>query len=125
MNTPPARPSHHSTTPAPDTTPHPHRPPPPRRPPRRAARPRRAAALAALALLAPAACGYGSKAEDDPHVQVAAGAAKTDGLDSVRIGYFGNLTHATALVGVNKGYFQKALGATKASYQIFNAGPSE
>ncbi|MGV9558622.1 aliphatic sulfonate ABC transporter substrate-binding protein [Streptomyces sp. NPDC003522] len=76
-------------------------------------------------MLAPAACGYGSKAEDDPHVQVAAGAAKTDGLDSVRIGYFGNLTHATALVGVNKGYFQKALGATKASYQIFNAGPSE
>ena len=28
-----------------------------------------------------------------------AGAAKVDGLGSVKIGYFGNLTHATALVG--------------------------
>ncbi|USQ84111.1 aliphatic sulfonate ABC transporter substrate-binding protein [Streptomyces phaeoluteigriseus] len=84
------------------------------------------AAVAALPLLTLAACGYGSEAKDEPAAQkVAAGAEKIDGLDSVKIGYFGNLTHGTALVGVNKGYFQKALGATKASYQVFNAGPSE
>ncbi|MEV1078197.1 aliphatic sulfonate ABC transporter substrate-binding protein [Streptomyces sp. NPDC050211] len=83
------------------------------------------AVIAALPLLTLAACGYGSQAEDDDTAKVAAGAEKTDGLDSVRIGYFGNLTHGTALVGANKGYFQKALGATKAQYQIFNAGPSE
>ncbi|MFJ9715595.1 aliphatic sulfonate ABC transporter substrate-binding protein [Streptomyces sp. NPDC101213] len=84
------------------------------------------AVLAALPLLALAACGYGSQAADEPAGQkVAAGAEKIDGLDSVKIGYFGNLTHGTALVGVNKGYFQKALGATEASYQVFNAGPSE
>lgn len=84
------------------------------------------AAVAALPLLTLAACGYGSEAKDEPAAQkVAAGAQKIDGLDSVKIGYFGNLTHGTALVGVNKGYFQKALGATKASYQVFNAGPSE
>ncbi|MEU8652437.1 aliphatic sulfonate ABC transporter substrate-binding protein [Streptomyces sp. NPDC048737] len=82
--------------------------------------------MAALPLLTLAACGYGSRAPDEPAGQkVAAGAEKIDGLDSVKIGYFGNLTHGTALVGVNKGYFQKALGATKASYQVFNAGPSE
>ncbi|MFC9288396.1 aliphatic sulfonate ABC transporter substrate-binding protein [Streptomyces sp. NPDC057052] len=82
--------------------------------------------MAVLPLLALAACGYGSKAEDEPARQkAAAGAEKVDGLDSVRIGYFGNLTHGTALVGVNKGYFQQALGATEASYQVFNAGPSE
>ncbi|MEV6616803.1 aliphatic sulfonate ABC transporter substrate-binding protein [Streptomyces sp. NPDC051051] len=82
--------------------------------------------MAVLPLLTLAACGYGSEAEDEPAQQkVAAGAEKVDGLDSVRIGYFGNLTHGTALVGVNKGYFQKALGATEASYQVFNAGPSE
>ncbi|MFJ4691415.1 aliphatic sulfonate ABC transporter substrate-binding protein [Streptomyces sp. NPDC088766] len=82
--------------------------------------------MAALPLVTLAACGYGSQAKDEPAGQkVAAGAEKIDGLDSVRIGYFGNLTHGTALVGVNKGYFQKALGATKASYQVFNAGPSE
>jgi NitT/TauT family transport system substrate-binding protein len=84
------------------------------------------AVAAALPLLALAACGYGSEAKDDsPEQQVAAGAEKIDGLDSVRIGYFGNLTHATALVGKQKGFFQKELGATRAKYQVFNAGPSE
>ncbi|MBL1084305.1 aliphatic sulfonate ABC transporter substrate-binding protein [Streptomyces actinomycinicus] len=83
------------------------------------------AALAALPLLALAACGYGSEAKDDSSAKIAAGAEKIDGLDSVKIGYFGNLTHATALVGNQKGFFQKELGATKADYRIFNAGPSE
>ncbi|WP_037671626.1 aliphatic sulfonate ABC transporter substrate-binding protein [Streptomyces griseus] len=83
-------------------------------------------AVAALPLLTVAACGYGSEAKDEPSNQkVAAGAKKIDGLDSVKIGYFGNLTHGTALVGRNKGYFQKSLGATEAKYQVFNAGPSE
>jgi NitT/TauT family transport system substrate-binding protein len=83
------------------------------------------AVIAALPLLTLAACGYGSEAKDDGTVKVAAGAKKIDGLDSVKIGYFGNLTHGTALVGVDKGFFQKELGATKASYATFNAGPSE
>ncbi|MEU4148592.1 ABC transporter substrate-binding protein, partial [Streptomyces parvulus] len=86
---------------------------------------RTVAVLAALPLLALAACGYGSEAEKDDGAKVAAGAEKTDGLDSVRIGYFGNVTHATALVGNQKGFFQKALGATEATYATFNAGPSE
>ncbi len=87
---------------------------------------RRALAVTAvLPLLSLAACGYGSQAEDDDSVKVAAGAKKIDGLDSVRIGYFGNLTHGTALVGNRRGLFQKELGATKATYATFNAGPSE
>ncbi|WP_251095408.1 aliphatic sulfonate ABC transporter substrate-binding protein [Streptomyces sp. Caat 7-52] len=83
------------------------------------------ATIAALPLLTLAACGYGSEAKDDGTAKIAAGAEKTDGLDSVRIGYFGNLTHGTALVGVQKGFFQKELGATKVKPAIFNAGPSE
>ncbi|MFE0803412.1 aliphatic sulfonate ABC transporter substrate-binding protein [Streptomyces sp. NPDC058812] len=83
------------------------------------------AVLAALPLLALAGCGYGSQAKDDGGVRIAAGAEKIDGLDSVRIGYFGNVTHATALVGNQKGFFQKELGATEAKYAVFNAGPSE
>lgn len=81
--------------------------------------------MAALPLLTLAACGYGSQAKDDNTAKVAAGAEKIDGLDSVRIGYFGNLTHGTALVANQKGFFQKELGATKAKYATFNAGPSE
>ncbi|MDQ0993705.1 aliphatic sulfonate ABC transporter substrate-binding protein [Streptomyces sp. V3I7] len=84
------------------------------------------AVVAALPLLALTACGYGSQAKDDTANQkVAAGARKTDGLDTVKIGYFGNLTHATALVGRQQGIFQKELGGTKAEYATFNAGPSE
>ncbi|GGU86856.1 lipoprotein [Streptomyces filipinensis] len=83
------------------------------------------AALAALPLLTLAACGYGSDSKNDDTTKVAAGAKKVDGLDSVKIGYFGNLTHGTALVGFQKGFFQKELGATVAKPAIFNAGPSE
>ncbi|MGW7263847.1 aliphatic sulfonate ABC transporter substrate-binding protein [Streptomyces sp. NPDC054842] len=84
------------------------------------------AAVAALPLLTLAACGYGSDSEkNDDTAKVAAGAEKIDGLDTVKIGYFGNLTHATALVGRQQGLFQKELGATKAEYATFNAGPSE
>ncbi|GAA3506775.1 aliphatic sulfonate ABC transporter substrate-binding protein [Streptomyces prasinosporus] len=82
------------------------------------------AVMAVLPLLTLAACGYGSQAKDDGAVRVAAGAERTDGLDAVRIGYFGNLTHGTALVGNRKGFFQKELGATRATYAVFNAGPS-
>ncbi|WLW51381.1 aliphatic sulfonate ABC transporter substrate-binding protein [Streptomyces sp. YU58] len=83
------------------------------------------AVITALPLLTLAACGYGSEAKDDGTAKVAAGAKKIDGLDSVRIGYFGNLTHGTALVGMQKGFFQKELGATQVKPAIFNAGPSE
>ncbi|MEV0526292.1 aliphatic sulfonate ABC transporter substrate-binding protein [Streptomyces sp. NPDC050439] len=86
------------------------------------------AAVAALPLLAVVltSCGYGSSADDkDDKAEVAAGAKKIEGLDEVKIGYFPNLTHATALVGDQEGLFQKELGATEAKYTQFNAGPSE
>ena len=43
---------------------------------------------------------------------------------TVRLGYFPNITHATAIVGVEGGYFQKALGADKLQTSLFNAGPA-
>ncbi|MEU1264001.1 aliphatic sulfonate ABC transporter substrate-binding protein [Streptomyces cellulosae] len=85
---------------------------------------RTAAALAALPLLL-TACGYGSDAEDDaPQAEVAADAKKLSASE-VKIGYFPNLTHATALVGVQEGLLQKELGGTKIKPSTFNAGPSE
>jgi NitT/TauT family transport system substrate-binding protein len=45
---------------------------------------------------------------------------------TVHLGYFPNLTHATALVGVHEGIFAKALGTgVKLSTATFNAGPAE
>jgi NitT/TauT family transport system substrate-binding protein len=44
---------------------------------------------------------------------------------TLRLGYFPNITHAAALVGVNKGLFQKALGGdTLDASKTFNAGPA-
>ncbi|MFE7189831.1 aliphatic sulfonate ABC transporter substrate-binding protein [Kitasatospora sp. NPDC057541] len=90
------------------------------------------AGLTAVALLS--ACGYGSK--DDKKTNAAApagdsasGSASASGAklsaDTVRIGYFANLTHGTPLVGLQEGIFQKELGATQIKPQVFNAGPAE
>ncbi len=52
--------------------------------------------------------------------------SNSNGQLSVRLGYFPNLTHAVALVGVERGTFQNALG-TRVTLEpkIFNAGPAE
>ncbi|MFF8790746.1 aliphatic sulfonate ABC transporter substrate-binding protein [Streptomyces sp. NPDC015125] len=71
------------------------------------------------------ACGYGSEAKKDTAADVAPKGPKTDGLDSLKIGYFGNTTHATPLVGLQKGLFQQELGGTAVKSSVFNAGPEE
>ncbi|MFF8599852.1 aliphatic sulfonate ABC transporter substrate-binding protein [Streptomyces sp. NPDC015232] len=83
------------------------------------------AAAAALPLLigALASCGYGSQAKNDEKKVAAEG--KKLSADAVRLGYFPNLTHATALVGDQEGIFQKELGGTQLKVSTFNAGPSE
>lgn len=75
-------------------------------------------ALAAIATLvtvsALAACGSSS---DD----TASGPAA-----ELRLGYFANVTHAAALIGVQQGFIQDELGeGTTLTTQVFNAGPDE
>jgi len=44
---------------------------------------------------------------------------------TIRIGYFPNINHAQAVIGLGRGDFQKALGDNvEVKTQIFNAGPS-
>ncbi|MCP2165165.1 ABC transporter substrate-binding protein [Goodfellowiella coeruleoviolacea] len=43
----------------------------------------------------------------------------------LRLGFFPNVTHAPALIGVHNGFFAKELGSTKLTTQTFNAGPDE
>jgi NitT/TauT family transport system substrate-binding protein len=43
---------------------------------------------------------------------------------TLRLGYFANLTHATALAEVERGTLAAKLGATKLETQVFNAGPA-
>jgi NitT/TauT family transport system substrate-binding protein len=49
----------------------------------------------------------------------------TKGLVTMRVGYFPNITHSQALVGVARGDFSKALGQNVTlDVKVFNAGPS-
>jgi NitT/TauT family transport system substrate-binding protein len=90
-----------------------------------------AAGLAAVSLLS--ACGgYGSKATSStsaaapaPSTSGSSAAAAALSASTVRIGYYANLTHATPLIGIENGQFQKELGSTAIKTQIFNAGPAE
>jgi len=77
---------------------------------------RRLAVVAiALGLLA-AACGSGGGGSST---------AKSSAHVDLRLGYFPNLTHATALVGVANGIFAKDLGSNvTVQTKTFNAGPA-
>ncbi|MEI7032672.1 ABC transporter substrate-binding protein [Streptomyces pratensis] len=85
------------------------------------------AAVAALPFLAltAGACGYGSQADHGIRAANVSPRGEKLSADTVRIGYFPNLTHATALVGIREGTIQKELGGTKVESTAFNAGPSE
>ena len=54
------------------------------------------------------------------------GVSQATGTDpsEVRLGYFPNLTHATAIVADKEGFFAKHLGATTLEVSTFNAGPA-
>ncbi len=54
----------------------------------------------------------------------AASAQQHGETDQLRLGYFANLTHAPALVGVEEGLFEDALGDVELQTQVFNAGPA-
>ncbi|MET9595098.1 aliphatic sulfonate ABC transporter substrate-binding protein [Streptomyces sp. NPDC006516] len=70
-----------------------------------------------------AACGYGSERPSDEVPAALAGRPLS--ADEVRIGYFPNLSHATALVGVQEGLIQRELAGTRLRTSTFTAGPSE
>src|SRR5437763_16605692 len=50
--------------------------------------------------------------------------ATSSALAEVRLGFFPNLTHAQAVLGVTSGEFEQALGSSKLTSRQFNAGPS-
>lgn len=77
------------------------------------------AAIAAGAVAASSAASRGPQAAAESGGTTAPSAAA-----ELRLGYFGNVTHAPAVVGVDQGFFAEALGGTKLSTQVFNAGPA-
>ena len=95
------------------------------------------AAIAGLAALT-AACSSSSSTAESSSTSAAATAAASSAAGSaegsaaaagtaaetLRLGYFPNVTHASAVLGVKDGTFQDALGDTKLETSTFNAGPA-
>jgi len=68
--------------------------------------------IAAVVLLVVAGCS-------------SSGAPAAQGPVTLRVGYFPNITHSQALIGVARGDFQKAVGQNVTlDVKVFNAGPS-
>ena len=74
--------------------------------------------VALVALLAATAC---SRAEPAPP-SAAAPVARRYGARRCGSGYFPNVTHAPAIIGVEQGLFTAELGSTTLTTQTFNAG---
>jgi NitT/TauT family transport system substrate-binding protein len=95
--------------------------------PLRTSRPSRLLSRATLVALVPAmlalsACGGSSSADTS---SASGSSAASSPATVLRLGYFANLTHAPALIGVDQGLFTKELGKTTLKTQVFNAGPDE
>ena len=84
----------------------------------------RRALLSGAALLAAVGLAAGcSRAQESPS---SAPAENTSPAAELRLGYFPNITHAPALIGVSQDFFAEELGSgTRLTPQTFNAGPDE
>src|SRR4051812_26532761 len=80
-------------------------------------------ALVAAALVL-AACGSGGNSNASKTAATPSTADASRDPVTLKLGYFPNITHASAIVGVEGGYFEKALGNDKLKTSIFNAGPA-
>ena len=80
-----------------------------------------AAATVTGAVLALSGCAPQSAAGEPAE---ASATASTEPAAELRLGYFANVTHAPALVGLEEGLFADALGETELTTQVFNAGPA-
>lgn len=82
-------------------------------------------AIAGTAIVAVASgAAIAAYASSQSAPQTTTTAAPVSDAPELRLGYFGNLTHAPALAGLENGYFAEELGDTELSTQVFNAGPS-
>ena len=58
------------------------------------------------------------------HYDVRTTHSENTSSDVLRIGYFANINHIQAVIGIGNGDFQNSLGNVKIESQVFNAGPS-
>lgn len=76
--------------------------------------------LFTLAIVSLAVAGGCGKSESASSATSSSSASPTE----VRVGYFANLTHAQAVLGVSSGEYESAIAPAKLTTRVFNAGPS-
>jgi NitT/TauT family transport system substrate-binding protein len=81
------------------------------------------AVAGSLAVVVGTCAAAAARASSSPNASSAP--SGSNAAAALRLGYFANVTHATPLVGVAHGDFARALGATKLTTQVYNAGPAE
>ncbi|AJT41863.1 ABC transporter substrate-binding protein [Psychromicrobium lacuslunae] len=82
-----------------------------------------AVGIAALIAIGAASITIAANANNSHTAEQNAASAGED-LKELKLGYFGNVTHALPVVGVQQGFYAKELGNTELKTQIFNAGPA-
>jgi NitT/TauT family transport system substrate-binding protein len=76
-----------------------------------------------LTLAVTGACAHATAGTGDAAAPT--GSSSGTPASSLRLGYFANVTHSTAITEVANGTLQKDLGTTKLDTSIFTAGPTE
>lgn len=83
-----------------------------------------ALAVGALTLAVTSACAHAT-AGTTGNAASATGTSSGTAATSLRLGYFANVTHSTAIAEVANGTLAKDLGSTTLSTTVYNAGPTE
>ncbi|MBR7826049.1 ABC transporter substrate-binding protein [Actinospica sp. MGRD01-02] len=81
--------------------------------------------VGALTLAVTSACAHATAGTSSAAGGGSTGTSSGTAASSLRLGYFANVTHSTAIAEVANGTLAKDLGSTTLSTTIFNAGPAE
>src|SRR5450755_2295928 len=92
-------------------------------------RPLLGASVGAVVVGALLLAGCGSSSSSGSSSSASSSSSSGSGTSSapvtVRLGLLANITHAPALVAIQKGYFSKALGSNKLTTTVYNSGTQE
>jgi NitT/TauT family transport system substrate-binding protein len=83
------------------------------------------AVVAGALLLAGCGSSSSSGSSSSASSSSSSGSGTSSAPVTVRLGLLANITHAPALVAIQKGYFSKALGSNKLTTTVYNSGTQE
>src|ERR1700749_1558074 len=83
------------------------------------------ACVGAIVAGAAGAAGCGSSSPSSPSSGSGSGSGSGSSPVTVRLGLLAHITHAPAMIAIQKGYFTKDLGANKLTTTVYSSGTQE